>query len=105
MPYIFPAGRGVVNRTTLTQYMADGGTLVDENGAAHIDTVALTDVLSFTAMRAPRVLSIRRLFQLTDPADSWTQYKPGRRGWPRHLDGLPGRPQRAAQYASPGRRR
>ncbi len=76
VPYIFPAGTlGVVNRTTLTQYMADGGTLVDENGAAHIDTVALTDVLSFYGDARTAGVIDPALFQLTDPADSWTQYK------------------------------
>ncbi len=74
-PFVFPAGTiGKVNRTTLTQYLAAGGTLIDENGDPTLDIEALNAVLTFTAEAREKGVIDPALFQLTDPAESMEMY-------------------------------
>lgn len=74
-PFIFPAGTiGKVNRTTLTQYLAAGGILTNEDGEPALDEEALLTVLTFTADAREAGIIDPALFQLTDPAESVEMY-------------------------------
>lgn len=75
----FPAGpRGPVNLTVLTQYMAAGGALVDADGAPMIDEGALRVVLSFYVEARERGVVDPVLFQIVDPAETWSSYRDNR---------------------------
>ncbi len=74
-PFVFPAGTiGKVNRTTLAQYLAAGGTLIDENGDPTLNEEALNAVLTFTAEAHQKGVIDPALFQLTDPSESGEMY-------------------------------
>lgn len=77
--YSFPAGgeEGAVNDSFLIQYLALGGSLVDEEGNPDLDGEVLTQVLEFyrdgyeTGYISPSVLEMESL------DDSWTLFKEG----------------------------
>jgi len=77
--YSFPAGgeEGVVNDSFLIQYLALGGSLVDEKGNPDLDGAVLTQVLEFyrdgyeAGYISPSVLALERL------DDSWALFKEG----------------------------
>ncbi len=82
VPFVFPAGTlGSVNRTTLLQYMAAGGVLVDEDGAPHLDSAALASVLNFYAAGRERGVIDTALFQIADFNDSWALYRSRQAGF------------------------
>lgn len=75
VPYEFPAGTlGVVNHTTLLQYLAAGGTLLDEEGAPLLDADALRNLLIFYDEAHDARVIDAALFQMTDPAEAWERY-------------------------------
>jgi ABC-type glycerol-3-phosphate transport system substrate-binding protein len=75
-PFVFPAGAlSSVNKTILLQYIAAGGTLTDDTGAPQLDPVSLAQVLNFYDQAHQRGLVTTTLFQLTDPAASWSLYR------------------------------
>lgn len=75
VPYIFPAGTlSSVNRTTLTQYMAGAGALVDDEGQPVLDVNVLTDVLTFYAEARDEEVLDPVLLQMSDPAVSWEMF-------------------------------
>ncbi len=77
--YAFPAGgeEGAVNDSFLIQYLALGGSLVDEEGNPDLDGAVLTEVLEFyrdgydTGYISPSVLALETL------DDSWALFKEG----------------------------
>jgi len=77
--YVFPAGgeEGAVNDSLLIQYLALGGSLVDEEGNPHLDGTVLTEVLEFyrdgydTGYISPSILGLESL------DDSWALFKEG----------------------------
>ncbi|MFQ5886294.1 MAG: extracellular solute-binding protein [Anaerolineae bacterium] len=77
--YVFPAGgeEGAVNDSFLIQYLALGGSLVDEEGNPDLDGAVLTQVLEFyrdgyeAGYISPSVLDLESL------DDSWTLFKEG----------------------------
>lgn len=75
VPYIFPAGTmSSVNRTTLTQYLAGAGSLVDDEGQPTLDVNVLTDVLTFYAEARDEEVIDPVLLQMSDPAVSWEMF-------------------------------
>jgi len=76
VPYLFPAApKEDVNFTTLTQYLAAGGTLVDAEGRPHLDAEPLARVLTFySAGRSEGVID-PALFQVSDTSDTWLAYR------------------------------
>ncbi len=76
--WVFPAGTlGSVNHALLLQYMAAGGTLVDDQGVPFLDVVALRQVLTFYDEALENDVVDPALFQLTDPGESWSMYRSG----------------------------
>jgi ABC-type glycerol-3-phosphate transport system substrate-binding protein len=76
VPFVFPAGTlADVNRTTLAQYLAAGGRLVDDAGQPTLDPLVLAGVLQFYADARAAGIIDAALFQLTDPAESWQLYR------------------------------
>jgi ABC-type glycerol-3-phosphate transport system substrate-binding protein len=77
--YAFPAGseEGAVNDSFLIQYLALGGSLVDEEGNPDLDRAVLTQVLEFyregyeAGYISPSVLALESL------DDSWALFKEG----------------------------
>jgi ABC-type glycerol-3-phosphate transport system substrate-binding protein len=79
--YAFPAGStSGVNMTTLTQYLAAGGDLVDAEGAPHLDTAALASVLAFYDQGRAEDKILAEVFQLSDAEDTWALYRSGQVG-------------------------
>jgi len=74
--YAFPAGPlSDINRTTLAQYIAAGGRLVDEDGNSVVDVGPLTEVLTFYD-DAERIGVISTdLFQIADFGETLTRYQ------------------------------
>ncbi|MCC6905113.1 MAG: extracellular solute-binding protein, partial [Anaerolineae bacterium] len=76
VPFHFPAAPAdTVSTTVLTQYLADGGRLVGEDGLPVLDTAPLSQVLAFYEQARARRVIDPALFQLTDPADTWAMYR------------------------------
>jgi ABC-type glycerol-3-phosphate transport system substrate-binding protein len=74
--FSFPAAAlGNVNHTVLVQYLAAGGTLVDEDGQPLLDPIALQDVLAFYAIVHEEGTVDTALFQIADPAETWALYR------------------------------
>jgi ABC-type glycerol-3-phosphate transport system substrate-binding protein len=73
--YVFPAAQANgVNRTTLLQYMAAGGRLIDDEGNPIVDAAALAEVLTFyEAARDAGVLD-PSVLQYDTPTDAWNLY-------------------------------
>lgn len=77
--YVFPAGgeEGVVNDSFLIQYLALGGSLIDEEGNPDLERAVLTQVLEFyrdgyeIGYISPSVLALDSL------DDSWALFKEG----------------------------
>ncbi|MFQ6000517.1 MAG: extracellular solute-binding protein [Anaerolineae bacterium] len=77
--YVFPAGgeEGAVNDSFLIQYLALGGSLVDEEGNPDLDQAVLTQVLEFyrdgyeAGYISPSILEVESL------DDSWALFKEG----------------------------
>lgn len=77
--YVFPAGgeEGAVNDSFLIQYLALGGSLVDEEGNPDLDGSVLTQVLEFyrdgyeVGYISPSILALESL------DDSWALFKEG----------------------------
>jgi len=81
VPYLFPAApQDSVNHTTLLQYMAAGGRLVDENGDPTLDEGALRAVLTFYAAAHQAGVIDPALFQIMEPAETWASYRDGLAG-------------------------
>ncbi len=75
-PFVFPAAPSAsVSHTLLVQYMAQTGTLVDEEGAPYLDSDALRQVLMFYAQGREEGVIDTGLFQLTGTDESWTLYR------------------------------
>ncbi len=75
-PFAFPAGPlSDINRTTLTQYLAEGGRLVDENGEPVLDAEPLSDVLAFYADAKRLNVIDTNLFQIADAAQTLQLYR------------------------------
>lgn len=75
VPYLFPAGgQQTVSLTFLQQYMAAGGTLLDEDGNPHLDAEPLREVLTFYADARREAVIDTSLFQISDPANTWSAY-------------------------------
>ena len=75
--YAFPAGSGVgslVNWTVLTQYLAAGGRLVDETGAAVLDSDPLLTVLAYYEAGVAEGLFPATLLEATDVASYWPDF-------------------------------
>jgi ABC-type glycerol-3-phosphate transport system substrate-binding protein len=74
--FLFPAGAEQgVSLTALSQYLAAGGTLVDETGRPHIDAAPLNAVLEFYLVARQRGVIDTSLFQVSDPAVTWADYR------------------------------
>jgi ABC-type glycerol-3-phosphate transport system substrate-binding protein len=74
--FLFPAGAEQgVSLTALAQYLAAGGTLVDETGKPHIDAEPLNEVLEFYLVARQRGVIDTSLFQVSDPAVTWANYR------------------------------
>ncbi len=72
----FPAAPlGSVNQTTLLQYLAAGGTLIDESGAPLLDVAALTRILTFYADAREAGVIDPAVFQITDVSETWGRYR------------------------------
>jgi ABC-type glycerol-3-phosphate transport system substrate-binding protein len=76
VPYLFPAApKDNVNLTTLTQYLAAGGSLVDAEGRPHLDAEPLREVLTFYAEGRSKGMIDPALFQISDTHDTWINYR------------------------------
>lgn len=74
--FAFPAGPlSDINRTTLTQYIAAGGRLIDENGTPVIDVDVLTEVLAFYADGKRLDVIDTSLFQIADTSETLLLYR------------------------------
>jgi ABC-type glycerol-3-phosphate transport system substrate-binding protein len=79
--YAFPAGStSGVNTTTLTQYLAAGGELVDSEGAPFVDAMALASVLAFYDQAREDNTILAEVFQMSGPEDTWALYRSGQTG-------------------------
>jgi ABC-type glycerol-3-phosphate transport system substrate-binding protein len=68
--FLFPANDPQA-KFTLAQYLALGGSLIDESGSPQIDPIVLTEVLSFySSAKSSDILSTSAL-QYTSPAETW----------------------------------
>jgi ABC-type glycerol-3-phosphate transport system substrate-binding protein len=75
-PFVFPAGTlSGVSNTILLQYIAAGGTWIDDNGAPKLDAAKLTQVLNFYDQAHKKGLVNTTLFQLADAVESWGMYR------------------------------
>lgn len=75
-PFAFPAGPlSDINRTTLTQYVAAGGRLIDEEGNPVIDVEPLTDMLAFYADAKRLDVVDTSLFQIGDTSETLQLYR------------------------------
>lgn len=76
--YSFPAARtGGVNRTTLLQYLATGGSLRDDEGQPFIDSTAFTSVLAFYVEAQVAGMLDPSVLQYATPDETWAQYTQG----------------------------
>ncbi len=79
--YAFPAGSTAgVNTTTLTQYLATGGELVDPDGVPFVDAAALASVLTFYNQAREENAILAEVFQMSGPEDTWALYRGGQTG-------------------------
>ncbi len=75
-PFSFPAAAlSNVNHTVLLQYLAAGGTLVNEDGQPFLDPIALQDVLAFYSIVHEKGRVDTAMFQIADPAETWAMYR------------------------------
>jgi ABC-type glycerol-3-phosphate transport system substrate-binding protein len=78
IPFTFAAGPVTgVSRTLLTQYLAAGGTLTDEEGNLTLDADPLTDVLTFYAEANELGIINPAVFQYATGDEVWGQYLTG----------------------------
>ena len=79
--YAFPAGStSGVNVTTLTQYLAAGGSLTDPEGAPQLDSAVLATVLTFYDQAWEGGTLAPEIFQMSGPEDTWALYRGGQTG-------------------------
>ncbi len=76
-PYLFAANDAPVSWTVLLQYLAAGGQLVDENGAATLSPDALQTLLEFYAEGEAAGVFSPALLDYAQPQDYWNIFVTG----------------------------
>ncbi len=78
--YVFPAKgvHGLVNDTTLAQYFALGGRLVDERGAPKIDERALKQILIFYQEAINKKIIVPTILEVATSEEVWPSYVTGK---------------------------
>lgn len=73
--FVFAADTlGIINHTTLAQYLSAGGILTNQDGTPVVDPGALRQVLTFYYDAYQEQLLDPALFQMTSAAEAWEQY-------------------------------